>query len=667
MARYRKVLRRWRALFFYMSLAFLLSGCFGDSRTHPVIFDVSGRVLSAGTGVPISGAKVTVNGKVGMTDSQGFYSLSGVTASNGIAQFEVSAPGHIAESSTEYVGHGQTLVKDIFLTVGEAEDGGGRIYGTVNFVSYGSSAAVRQGRRSLRPVEVGVSPEDQPLPQRVIVRLRRSRDLLDSRVISSIVRTTGATRHFVNTIIHRLIVYIPPAKTPSQFLEELASSPYIEKAELDPVCQALGVARGRLFPIEPNDGAYHDQWNLPAIGLPLAWNRITSARSVIVAVIDTGVASNHPDLRGNLMNGWDFVDNPEQGGDDDPTDPGLPGVYWASHGTHVAGIIGAVGNNGIGTCGVAWNILMMPIRALDSANGGFGYLSDVASAIMWAVDHGAKVLNLSLGGDISSEPEEMSQAIDYAVQRGAILIAASGNEGAGHVLYPACDPDVIAIGASNASNEVAWYSNHGPEIDLVAPGGDYESGADLGILSTILDLTSGQPRLGFGWAEGTSMAAPHVSGVVALMLACGISPDPQMIRRILRNTAIDISATGRDDESGYGILNAYAAINHAEITETRIVVVGKDGTPVSGMVFPSDGRTFDIGRVGEGPERYIVAWLDVNGDRLLDDGDYASSVGPINLGKGQSVAASIKLQLMGYSSESMRRETARLLRMLEAR
>ena len=204
----------------------------------------------------------------------------------------------------------------------------------------------------------------------------------------------------------------------------------------------------------PNDPNFSNQYGLTAIHAPQGWDTTTGSAAVIIAIIDTGVDLTHPDLAGKIVAGYDFVN-----GDAVPDDDN-------GHGTHVAGIAAASSNNGAGVAGVSWGARIMPIKVLNSGAGGS--FANAASGIIWATDHGAQIINLSLGG--SSNSSIFQNAIDYAYAHGVTLVAASGNSGNGTILYPARYPNVIAVGATDLNNNLAVFSNYGAELDVVAPG-----------------------------------------------------------------------------------------------------------------------------------------------------------------------------------------------------
>lgn len=221
--------------------------------------------------------------------------------------------------------------------------------------------------------------------------------------------------------------------------------------------------------VTPNDPYYPEQWHYSLINLPAAWSITKGSSLTVVAVIDTGVRFDHPDLQGVFYDeGYDFIDD-----DPDPTDPGMSyDGKIISHGTHVAGTIAALTNNSQGVSGVCWGgsgIRILPIRVLDDS--GIGTSFDVARGIVYAVEHGAKVLNMSLGSP--SDSSIIRDAIKYAYDNDVVVVCAAGNDN-GSLRYPAKYPETIAVGAVRLDKERAWYSNYGPELDVVAPGGDLD-------------------------------------------------------------------------------------------------------------------------------------------------------------------------------------------------
>ncbi|MFW6021986.1 MAG: S8 family peptidase [Halanaerobiaceae bacterium] len=298
----------------------------------------------------------------------------------------------------------------------------------------------------------------------------------------------------------------------------------------------------------PDDPLYKKQWNLQMLNMESTWKNIQGGSDVIVAVLDTGILKNHPDLNENIVDGYDFVDH-----DFDPTDTDPE----FSHGSHVAGIIAATANNGQGISGLARNIKIMPVRVIDS--GGSGGYSNLIAGIHWAVDNGADIINLSLAGNRNSR--SLRDAVKYAVNRGTTIIASAGNNGSSPILYPAKYPEVISVGAVGPTAERAYYSNYGPDLDLVAPGGDsYKNEKYNTIISTSGSYKNNRENHQYIWSQGTSMAAPHVTAIAALLYSQNINK-PEQIKKLLKESADDLGKPGHDDEYGAGLVNVNKALN----------------------------------------------------------------------------------------------------------
>lgn len=316
----------------------------------------------------------------------------------------------------------------------------------------------------------------------------------------------------------------------------------------------------------PNDPYYDPyQWNFDndtygGVHAETAWD-VTDGSGVVVAVIDTGVAyenynggwferySRAPDLKGtSFVAGYDFVNNDTHANDD------------AGHGTHVAGTIAGTSNDNTGVAGLAYGATIMPIKVL--ASNGSGSYADVADGIRFAVDNGAKVINLSLGGSVGAS--YLEDAVCYAKSKGVTVVASSGNDGANTVSYPAAyDNCVIAVGATRFDERITDYSNKGTSLDLVAPGGDTsvdQNGDGYG--DGILQQTFGSNPTSFGYYfyQGTSMAAPHVSAAAAMVIAAGKASTPAEVQSLLESTADDLGASGFDTTYGYGLINLEAAL-----------------------------------------------------------------------------------------------------------
>jgi len=341
----------------------------------------------------------------------------------------------------------------------------------------------------------------------------------------------------------------------------------------------------------PDDTYYDLQWHYPLINLPQAWDYTTGDSNVIVAVVDSGVFLVHTDLVSNLIPGYDFVSssfdsNDGDGIDNNPDDPGssvIPG-YSNFHGTHVAGTIAALSNNNAGVAGVTHNTKIMPIRVLGL--GGTGSYYDITQGILYAAgltnDSGtmppqpADIINLSLGG--SGNSVMLEDAITDARNAGVIIVAAAGNENSNQPLYPASYAGVISVSAVGFNKSLAPYSSYGSSIDVTAPGGDMSvdlngDGYVDGVLSTLADDSSGTREPVYKRYQGTSMASPHVAGVVALMKSAYPALTPDIVDSLIVAGQIteDISGDGelnRNDNYGYGLIDALKAVQQATALAT---------------------------------------------------------------------------------------------------
>ena len=393
-----------------------------------------------------------------------------------------------------------------------------------------------------------------------------------------------------------------------------------------------------------NDEAYPFQWHYPLINLPAAWDTTTGTQEVIVAVIDTGILSRHPDLEGQMVPGFDFVRSPGSAADGDGIDPnpeepaagsGISGNNF--HGTHVAGTIAARGNNGIGVAGVAYSARVMPVRALGIDGSGTSY--DVNQAIRYAAalpndsgtvpEQAADVINLSLGGGGFS-------AVDQALFRdlsaaGILIVAAAGNDGSSIASYPAAYEGVFSVSAVDAQGQITRYSNRGNTIDIAAPGGD--ASADFngdGYPDGVLSTGGSGTDFAYTFLSGTSMAAPHVAGVFALMKSVNPALGTTDVEALLSRGDItdDAGTSGRDTDYGYGLINAQRAVDAA------LNLAGEDNPAVAAITASTNlisfggaltNLTLGINRAGSGQLRVTrVAgsepWLSVSPTEVDADG-----------------------------------------------
>ncbi len=370
---------------------------------------------------------------------------------------------------------------------------------------------------SLVPLKAADSPNH--VPGRLLVGLREGSD---PAVRDRVLRWHGATVRRQLPELGCSVIDVAEESSEA-VLASLARSGVFAYVERDAYAHTAAV---------PDDPSYGSQWHLPRIQSPQAWSVTTGSTSVIVAVIDSGVNGSHPDLAPKLIPGWNFVKHSSDTSD------------VLGHGTAVAGTVSAASNNHIGVAGVSWASRILPLVAVDEND--FAAYSDIAAAIQYAADHGARVINISIGGTTPSVT--LQNAVDYAWNKGSVLFASAMNDSVTTPNYPAACSRVAAIAATDMSDQLASFSNYGNWIALSAPG------------TNILTTTGG----GYGYWNGTSFASPVVAGVAALCLAVNPALTNAAVISILEQTADDLGAPGRDNVFGWGRVNAYRAVSAAQ-------------------------------------------------------------------------------------------------------
>lgn len=432
----------------------------------------------------------------------------------------------------------------------------------------------------------------------------------------------------------------------------------------------------RVYPLQiPSDVNFSLQWNLGVplagqmgINAPAAWDITTGNSSVVVAVVDTGLL-NHADIDSNILDasgqvvpGYDFVSdtataNDGNGRDTDPRDPGdwVTSTESASgpfagcavsdsswHGTHVAGIVGALSNNTTGVAAVAWNAKLLPVRVMGKCGG---VLSDILDGVRWAAGlsvsgvadnpNPAKVINLSLGGSGTCSAAEQA-AINDAVNAGAVVVVAAGNSNVNvATTTPANCANVIAVAASTRDGGRAGYSNFGSLIDIAAPGGAQLTRNDAsGILSTLNTGTQAPASDDYVFYQGTSMAAPHVAGVAALMLAVGPTLTPAQLEAMLRASAraFPTGSSCTTANCGAGLLDAHAALLLAQQNQPVVEIRVADGSGAE----PNDSLSFTVNRVGSTSASITVSYS-LSGSATAG-ADYAALSGSVTIPAGASAA-----------------------------
>ena len=408
---------------------------------------------------------------------------------------------------------------------------------------------------------------------------------------------------------------------------DLTALPEVVRAEPDaiqttmPVGEPVAAAaagRAATADLTPDDPAFADQWHYrytpgteEGLNLPPAWAITTGSADVVVAVIDTGILP-HADLAGRVLPGYDFINDPVVANDGDgrDSDPADPGDWFSAnqcylgnkarpstwHGTHVAGTIGAASNNGSDVAGVNWGARILPVRVLGTCGG---YLSDIVDGIRWAAGlavpfappnpNPARVLNLSLGGSGTCE-ESYQEAFDDVVAVGAVAVVAAGNSSALADFYrPASCDGVITVAAGDRAGDLAWYSNYGSVVEVTAPGGETNEQSAAGVLSTFNTGTTVPGNDDLAFYQGTSMAAPHVAGLAALLIGHTPTLTPAQVSSLIQDTARDFPAGSNCAPwaCGEGMADAFAALSALEDTPGC-------ATPTApAPAAPDDGATTD--------------------------------------------------------------------------
>ncbi len=422
--------------------------------------------------------------------------------------------------------------------------------------SRGDSVAARDG-------VMQIPPGTTVVPHRVLVRYRPGTAPATRMAERADV---GATRATGYRLVPRLeLLHLARGQSVAGAVAALSRDPRVEYAVPDLAVRETAT---------PDDPLFSSQWALQAIGASAAWDQTTGSANVTVAVLDSGVDLGHPDLAANLVPGWNFLSNTSDPSDDN------------GHGTHVAGIIGAAGDNGTGVAGVDWHVSLMPLKICDA--GGSCDLDAEVSALQYAVAHGATIANASFGGYYGGyQPEE--DAIAAAGRAGLLYVAAAGNSSGDNDIapfYPAGYPldNIISVAATTSAQGLASFSNYGfGSVQTAAPGED--------ILSTMLTSGPLSDPSGYGALSGTSMAAPEVAGAAALLWAEHPDWTMQQIRMRLLTTASPLaSLTGKVADCGQ--LDVAAATDPALPTESIVCVRlrGSGGGSVS-----SDPAAIDCG------------------------------------------------------------------------
>jgi subtilisin family serine protease len=409
------------------------------------------------------------------------------------------------------------------------------------------------------------------LPQNPVTPETENRRLIIKRKLNSSAKTLIASQDKLKSVksLGIEVVNVPEGISVPDYLKKLSADPSIEYIEPDYIRKiSLSEESFRnntnfdlknyllqntvltkvksLISAQSAQNFFNDpdiklQYGLDNINAEKAWGFSSGTDKVVIAVVDTGVDLGHPDLQNNLMNGYSAINGVVTPQDDN------------GHGTHVAGIIAAISNNNKGGVGLAPKCKIMPVKVLSGK--GEGSDSDIAEGIIWAVDHGANVINLSLGG--TGAGKTLERAMTYAFNSNVLVIAAMGNNGENLKTYPAAYKNIIAVGATDVNNKVVPFSNYGDWISVSAPG--------LKIYSTFprekVELSRYNLSPNYAVLSGTSMAVPFVAALAGLIMSKNPGINRAEVRKKIENSSLDVDQKGFDENTGFGLIDAYKSLN----------------------------------------------------------------------------------------------------------
>jgi thermitase len=423
-----------------------------------------------------------------------------------------------------------------------------------------SAAWLGEGMEQTGPLASSPSDRGEFVPGEVLVKFKSDTSPANVRTILS-AQDARAVGKVPALGVQRLAV---PEGQEWAVITALQQHPLVEYAEPNYIVRAV---------LDPNDPYFSSQWGLTKIGAPQAWDVTTGSSDLIIAIIDSGIDLDHPDLSGKIILGYDYAN-----GDWEPDDD-------YGHGTHVAGIAAAWANNGLGVAGVSWSTQLMALKVLDER--GLGSYANLADAVTYAADHGAEIISLSLGGDYDSPT--LHDAVIYAHNAGCVIVAAAGNDGASEVLYPAKYAETLAIAATDSNDQRPWFSNYGPEVDVAAPG--------VSIYSTYFNS-------GYTYKSGTSMATPHVAGLAALIWSEYPGYSNNQVEGRMERTAVDLGAAGWDPYYGHGRIDAQSALCAPDLgasPQSVIFLADEDTDPIPSV------RTVSVLSTSCGPITWTAA------------------------------------------------------------
>ena len=393
-----------------------------------------------------------------------------------------------------------------------------------------------------------VSSEGEIVPGEVVVQFRagaRGRDVAAARGLA-VVAELGVPGRGVPSLVSTA------GRPVDQVLAELRTDPAVEYAEPSYRLQVLN--EGSVTAVGVNDPLTAGQYSLDRMRIRDAWS-IETGGSGLVAVLDTGVQGDHPDLTGRVMPGYDFVNDDSNAADDN------------GHGTWVAGIIAANANDGYGVAGISWTDKILPVKIMDE--NGTGNTSDLIAGIRWSADQGATVINMSVGGFPYSQA--VQDAVNYAWNKGAVLVGAAGNNNREESFYPASLVNVVSVSASQSDDEFSHWSSYGAAVDVSAPGSAVQT------TNCVASICPNPEWGSHTYISGTSFATPNVAGVIALIRARYPTYTPAQVVSRLTSTVDDLGYAGWDNRFGLGRVNAYRAVGASVAASPRPAGDGLEG------------------------------------------------------------------------------------------
>jgi thermitase len=458
------------------------------------------------------------------------------------------------------------------------------------------------------PTIIFAAPPANPAPvsdfssQQILVKFQPGTSLPE---VAEIHRQLGGQVKETIPGIGVQVVTVPKGQAMAK-VKAYSANVKVAYAEPDFVAQAVG---------NPDDPGFGSQWGMVKVQAPEAWAVTTGSPSITIAILDTGVDQDHPDLASKIVKNIDFTGSAS-----------VDDVY--GHGTHVAGIAAAMTNNGIGVAGLGYTATIMSVKVLgDTGSGAYSW---VASGIIWAADNGADVINMSLGG--SSASSTLEDAINYAWSKGVVVVAAAGNSGSTTPSYPAYYTNCIAVAATDSNDNLASWSNYGDWVDVAAPG--------VSIYSTLINN-------GYGYKSGTSMASPHVAGLAALVFTTvsDTNSDGKLndeVRSRIETTCDDIGVSG----IGHGRINAWSAVgDSAPPAPTTGSITGKvtdaaDASPIAGATVSDGTRTATTDATGQ----YIISGVPEGSYTVTASAaGYSASSQGVSVVAGQTATANFAL------------------------